>query len=369
MSSESKTKVSAPGEAFDAVLGLRGKMPEGSEEVKGYDFNQGVNFEKLLDSYLTSGYQATNFGKAVEEIRKMIKWRLQDEPITENETEDFLDPAVRSRTRAKIFFGYTSNLISSGVRDTIRYLCQNKMVDVIVSTAGGIEEDFIKCLAPTFLGDFSLNGTELRKKGLNRIGNLIVPNDNYCKFEDWIMPIFDQMVKEQNENGVRWTPSKVIHRLGKEINHPDSVYYWCYQNNIPVYSPALTDGSIGDMLYFHSYRNLPENQLTIDLVADIRGMNNEAVYAKKTGVIILGGGLIKHHILNANLMRNGADFAVLVNTAQEFDGSDAGARPDEAISWGKLRLHSNPVKIYAEASLVFPLLIAQTFAKEFEPKE
>ena len=47
-----------------------------------------------------------------------------------------------------------------------------------MSTAGGVEEDFIKCLAPTYLGDFSLPGKELRKKGINRIGNLLVPNDN-----------------------------------------------------------------------------------------------------------------------------------------------------------------------------------------------
>ncbi len=148
----------------------------------------------------------------------------------------------------------------------------------------------------------------------------------------------------------------------------------------------------------------------------------------------------KHHILNANLFRNGADFAVFINTAQEFDGSDsgalhiaivkkpecllsfpcrrltvqgcaavsfrtvaartvqesarglhavpvavrgpygpsgaaaasrrhtrgapcAGARPDEAVSWGKLRLESKPVKIHGDATILFPLLISQTFAK------
>jgi deoxyhypusine synthase len=92
-------------------------------------------------------------------------------------------------------------------------------------------------------------------------------------------------------------------------------------------------------------------------------MNDEAVWAKHTGVIILGGGVIKHHICNANLMRNGADYAVFVNTGQEFDGSDSGARPDEAVSWGKIKLDAHPVKVYADASLVFPLLVAQTFVK------
>jgi len=50
------------------------------------------------------------------------------------------------------------------------------------------------------MGEFNYKGEALRKKGLNRIGNLLVPNDNYCKFEDWIMPILDQMLKEQKED-------------------------------------------------------------------------------------------------------------------------------------------------------------------------
>lgn len=73
---------------------------------------------------------------------------------------------------------------------------------MIVTTTGGIEEDIIKCLADTYRGDFSLPGGALRAKGLNRIGNLLVPNENYCKFEDWIIPIFDQMLEEQNKQVV-----------------------------------------------------------------------------------------------------------------------------------------------------------------------
>ena len=136
--------------------------------------------------------------------------------------------------KCTIFLGYTSNLISSGLRETIRYLVQHKHVHCIVTTAGGIEEDLIKCLAPTYLGSFNMKGAELREGGLNRIGNLVVPNDNYCAFEDWLTPILDQMLREQ-EDGVRWTPSRLIRRLGKEINHEDSVLYWAYKVSIPEY--------------------------------------------------------------------------------------------------------------------------------------
>jgi len=174
------------------------------------------------------------------------------------------------------------------------------------------------------------------------------------------MPIFDAMVAEQKEKGTHWTPSRVIRRLGLEINDKSSIWYWCARNDIPVYSPALTDGSIGDMLYFHTFRT---PGLVIDLVQDMRAMNDEAVWAKKTGAIILGGGVVKHHIMNANLFRNGADFAVFVNTSNEFDGSDSGARPDEAVSWGKITAEAKPVKVYAEVTLVLPIIVSQTFAK------
>lgn len=229
-----------------------------------------------------------------------------------------------------------------------------------MSSAGGIEEDFIKCLGPTGVGAFNLDGRLLRKKGLNRIGNLVVPNDNYCKFEDWVMPILDEALHRQNTENTFFTPSSLIRLLGQRINNEDSIYYWAAKHDIPVFCPAITDGSLGDMLFLHSYRS---PGLIIDLVEDIRAINRQAIHASCTGMIILGGGVVKHHIANANLMRNGADFSVYINTGQEFDGSDAGASPDEAVSWGKIKANGEMVKLVADATLVFPLLVAQTFCK------
>ena len=65
-------------------------------------------------------------------------------------------------------------------------------------------------------------------------------------------------------------------------------------------------------------------------------------------------------------MRNGANYSVFINTAAEFDGSDSGARPDEAISWGKIAADARPVKVYAEVSLVLPILIGETFVRNFD---
>ncbi|XP_069851066.1 deoxyhypusine synthase isoform X2 [Dipodomys merriami] len=288
----------APAAALAAVLKHSSALPPESARVRGYDFSRGVDYRALLQAFGTTGFQATNFGRAVQQVNAMIEKKL--EPLAQQEDQHAdLTQSRRPLTGCTIFLGYTSNLISSGLRETIRYLVQHSMVDVLVTTAGGVEEDFIKCLAPTYLGEFSLRGKELRENGINRIGNLLVPNDNYCKFEDWLMPILDQMVLEQNTEGVKWTPSKMIARLGKEINNPESVYYWAQKNHIPVLSPALTDGSIGDMIFFHSYKN---PGLVLDIVEDLRLINTQAIFAKRTGMIILGGGVVKHHIANANLM-------------------------------------------------------------------
>ena len=90
--------------------------------------------------------------------------------------------------------------------------------------------------------------------------------------------------------------------------------------------------------------------------------------AGKTGVSMFGGGVAKHHICNSELVRSGADYAVFINTAQEFDGSDSGARPAEAVSWGKITMDAKPVKCYVDATIAFPILVAETFKKNFEPR-
>jgi len=177
-----------------------------------------------------------------------------------------------------------------------------------------------------------------------------------------------QEQKESN-NTKFFTPSEIIMRCGKKLadsNHPkkeESIYYWCYKNNIPVLCPAITDGALGDVMYFDSYR---EPGFVCDIVRDLKVINDIGMNAKKSAQIIIGGGVVKHHINNANLMRNGADFSVLINTAQEFDGSDAGARPDEAVSWGKIAVGAKSVKVYAEASIVWPIIMTETFARHFD---
>ncbi|TQS31905.1 hypothetical protein Golomagni_07800, partial [Golovinomyces magnicellulatus] len=171
-----------PSSVTDAVLMKSVEMPEDAQTVEELDFNKlkgPITAEDLFLGMRHMGFQASAMGEAIRIINDMRAWK---------------DPETGDKTT--IFLGYTSNLISSGLRGVLRWLVEHNHVSAIVTTAGGIEEDFIKCLGETYMSSFSANGAELRKKGLNRIGNLVVPNANYCAFEDWVVPILDKMLEE-----------------------------------------------------------------------------------------------------------------------------------------------------------------------------
>jgi deoxyhypusine synthase len=322
--------------ARENVLRESNYEPEG-EHVKGYDFDKGTDFGKLFESFGTTGYQATKLHNAKKIIQMMID------------------------NRATIFLGYTSNMVTSGLRDIFRFLAEHKKVNCIVTTGGGVEEDIIKCLGDFIIGDFNASGVELRKNAINRTGNIFVPDSRYLKFEDFVMPVLQELYDEQKKTGKPILPSQLIWKLGEKINNKNSIYYWAWKNKIKVYSPSILDGSFGDMVYFFKYQK--HEDFVIDIAEDTKNLNDSTIGLEKSGIIILGSGVIKHSILNAHLYRDGADYAVYINNAQEFDGSDAGATPDEAVSWGKIKTDGVSEKVFGDATILFPLLVAETFAK------
>lgn len=314
---------------------LRKSKEARGEKVEGYNFDNGVDYRKIIESFKNTGFQATQFSKSIEIVNEMKK------------------------NNATIFLGYTSNMVSSGLRDVFRYLIQNKKVNFVVTTAGGIEEDIIKCLGDFALGDFRASGKELRKEGINRIGNIYAPNNRYVEFEAFVQPLLEKLYKEQKETGKLLTPSDLIWRLGEAINDEKSIYYWAWKNKIRVFCPAIMDGALGDNIYFFKYKH---NDFVIDIAEDVKLLNDSTIGLKKAGAIILGAGVVKHAILNALMLRNGAEYAVYINTSQEFDGSDAGALPEEAVSWGKILPEAKSVKVFGDATILFPLLVAESFA-------
>jgi deoxyhypusine synthase len=316
-------------------------------DIVGFDFETKLenkaDFDRFIDSFSTTGFQATNIGQAIQIIKAM------------------------RRENSKIFLTFTSNIISSGLRDIITFLVKHKYVDVIVTTAGGVEEDIIKVKSSFKLGTFDASPKALYDNGIFRTGNLFVPNTRYAYLELFIDPFLKQLYAD---NKKILSTHEFIKELGLALNTQEnkesSYIYWAAKNDIPVFSPGLVDGSIGDLLYFFKYNH---KDFYLDTTGDIKKINDITLQFEKTGVICLGGGLPKHFALNANILREGADYAVFINTAQEFDGSDSGAKIAEAQTWNKIKLTALHTKIFADATTVFPLIVAATFKKEFDNKK
>ena len=303
-------------------------------KVEGYDFEQGLDFTTFLKAYARTGFQATHLAEGIEITKAM------------------------QREKAKIFLSFTSNQVSSGNREIIKYLVKNKRVDVLVTSAGAIEEDIIKSLKPFVLGKFEAPGSMLFEHGINRTGNIFVPND-LCAYFDIFMQKFMKKIyeKQKSENKIFY-PKEFIKELGIEINDENSILYWAAKNDIPVFCPGIIDGSIGDMVMFFKQSH-PD--FLLDVSQEILEIVKIVLNSEKTGAIILGGGISKHFTLMANIFKEGLDYVVYINTAQEFDGSDSGARIDEAVTWGKVKVKAPKVKIHCDASIAFPLLVAGSF--------
>jgi len=304
--------------------------------IKGMDLSEPATIDSLINSYTSTGFQGTNLALAVEAIKKM-----QEE-------------------KATIFFGCNSNMITSGIREPIRWLVENKKIQVFVTTGGGIEEDIIKCLGDFYLGSFNADNSKLREQGINRTGNIFIPNQRYLDFEKFIQPILKTLFERQKKENRATPASELIWALGEAIDDKSSVLYWAARNKIPVFCPSITDGALGDQISFFKYNN---PAFAVDVAADIQKLDEISITSRKTGMIVLGSSAAKHHIANANQFRGGADYAVYITTETEEGGSDAGAKVEEAISWGKVKAEAKHVKVYGDATIIFPLVAVAAFKK------
>ncbi|MBW2972454.1 deoxyhypusine synthase [Candidatus Woesearchaeota archaeon] len=312
-------------------------------QIKGYEFEKGFDLDRFIESLRTTGIQATEVSRGIDIINMMLD------------------------KKAKIYLSFTSNIISSGLREVVTFLVKHKFVDVIVTSAGAVEEDVIKTLRPFVVGSFDAPGRVLFEQGVGRIGNIFAPFDRYLYFERFMNPFFDRIYTKQKELSRPLSTTEFTYELGLNVTDESSFLHWAAKNNIPVFCPALTDGSIGDLFYFQKQKH-PD--FYIDIVSDHKKIIDMVLDCDNNGAVILGGGVPKHYVLNANIFKDGLNYAVYVTTAQEFDASDSGGNQQEAMTWAKLRTDAPNVKIKCEASVVFPLMVAGSFAKRYwERKE
>jgi deoxyhypusine synthase len=262
-----------------------------------------------------------------------------------------LEKMMREKECVK-FLSFTGNLVATGTRGVLKELVRRKLVDIVITTCGTLDHDIARCWKDYYKGSFLMNDAKLRESGINRLGNVLVPNDSYGMI---IEEKIQAMLKDLWQEGVKEVSTRQLcGEIGKRICNETSILYWAAKNNIPVYVPGITDGAVGYQIWLFSQ----DHNFKVNLLRDSGELNNVVFTAKKTGALIVGGGISKHHTLWWNQFKEGLNYAVYISTAVEWDGSLSGAKPREAVSWGKINKRANRVMVEGDASLILPIMVS-----------
>ncbi|NCN65548.1 MAG: deoxyhypusine synthase [Candidatus Altiarchaeum hamiconexum] len=295
---------------------------------------------------------------------KIIKQMYEGGGFTAKKVADGVDilETMENQKDCIKFLSFPADIIATGTRGIIKDIVKHKLADVIITTCGTLDHDLARLWKEYYHGKFEADDTELREKGINRLGNIFVPNESYgIILEEKMQKVMDEIYgNKETELGT----SEIIRGFGKAIenekNADESIVYWAYKNNIPVFVPGITDGAFGFQLFmfWQNHKNF-----RVNLFKDEKALADIVFTAKNTGALMLGGGISKHHTIWWNQFRDGLNFAVFITTAVESDGSLSGARTREAISWGKINEKAKHITIEGDVTVLLPLMADALFER------
>ncbi|OYT28506.1 MAG: deoxyhypusine synthase [Thermofilum sp. ex4484_79] len=224
-------------------------------------------------------------------------------------------------------------------------------MDIVITTGGSIDHDIARTYTSYYRGAFEVDDRELQRRGIHRLGNVFIPIQNYGPLIEEFTKNFLRMLRESGV--VNPSASELIYHLGLAIGDENSFLYQAAKSKIPVFSPGILDSSFGTNFSLYS----KDYGIRLDLVKDMNKLLSLSFDINKSGAIILGGGISKHHTIWWNQFKGGLDYAIYITTAVEWDGSLSGARTREAISWGKINTKARHVTVEGDVTVIFPILM------------
>ena len=310
-------------------------MVEIGRPVKDIEIDSNTSIEKIFDELSKSGgFESVNLSDGLDILTKMI-----------------------SDEKCLKFISFVGAVVSTGLRGIIKDMIKNKWFDVAITTCGALDHDIAKHYSHYNEGSFTMDDNELADQNIHRLGNVLVPMENYGPLIEEKMQLF---LEEEYKNGVReMTTAEICKMIGRHLGE-DSFLYWANKNNVSVVVPGIMDGAVGSQIwmFIQSHRDFKLN-----LIGDADLLSEYIFKAEKSGAFMIGGGISKHHTLWWNQYREGIDYAFYITTAQEFDGSLSGALVREAISWGKVTKIARQSTLHAEVTTILPFIYAALISK------
>ena len=303
-------------------------MIKSGKPVEDFSITKDMQINKIFEQMSKSGgFESRNLADGLYALTDMIK------------DENCLN-----------FLSFVGAIISTGLRGVIKDMIKKKWFDVVITTCGALDHDIARHFSNYNQGSFTMDDAELTKQNIHRLGNVLVPMESYGPIIEEKMQSF---LEEEYAKGTREMSTEDICRMIGSHLGEDSFLYWAYKNDVKVIVPGIVDGAVGSQIWMFSQKH---TDFKLNIIKDSDTLAGLIFKAKKSGALMLGGGISKHHTLWWNQYRSGLDFAVYITTAQEFDGSLSGALVREAISWGKVTQDAKQTTIHAELTTVLPFL-------------
>ena len=250
------------------------------------------------------------------------------------------------------FLALAGPMVPGGLRRIIRDLILDGYLSAVISTGANITHDVIEALGYRHrIGTAAARDTSLRERGVGRIYDINIGMSAFKRLEKWVYKTLDSLPVERRKNIAGY---ELLWEIGRNLKDDTSILRTAYQKKVPIICPGIQDSMLGMNLWTYSTLR----SLTINQLRDLTKLTEVAYEADKAGAIILGGGLPKHHLMMANMLRGGLDAAIQITMDRPEGGGLSGAPLEEAISWGKIRNEKKIVTLIGDATIMFPLVVA-----------
>lgn len=254
-----------------------------------------------------------------------------------------------------VFLSFPADIVATGTRGVLETLVREGYVDAVVTTCGTLDHDLARSIRPYYHGDWNLDDAKLYRKGLYRLGNLVIPQTHYGRPVEQRM---QRLLGRLYDRGVRSLSTReLVWAIGEDLGPSKgkgSICRAAFERKVPVFVPGITDGAVGSQLWLFWQMH---KEFRLDLFDDEQKLSDLVFEAKRSGAIMLGGGISKHHTIWWNQFRDGLDAALYITTAVEWDGSLSGARTREAVSWGKVKANARHQTVEGDVTVLFPLMV------------
>lgn len=267
--------------------------------------------------------------------------------------------------KATIGLTFAGAMTPIGMSGPVIKMMENGFVDFIISTGANLYHDLHRAYnMPMVQGSCNVNDTELYKKGIARIYDVFIEDD------ETMLPTDKAILGaiERRDFDKPLSSAELHYIIGENVMETapqpaKSILAMATKFNVPIYTSSPGDSSIGMNL---SLPYLFGHKVIMDPVLDIIETTAIVREAKKNGVVIVGGGSPKNFYLQTqptlrqifwDNSKGGHDYFIQLTTDSPQWGGLSGATPTEAESWGKVKNpEKNSAVVYSCASITFPLL-------------